>query len=126
MEVMPPAGIEDAGMQLRLHRIDENRMNVTTKAIDMRVTDFIVRAFLQQGEDVQRHVSFSKQPAAAFAALKKTVNSPMSTCPDWSDSPKGRKASRKLVEEYGANGRSKIGEAHHSSLQSAWRKSSTT
>ena len=126
MEVMPVAGKGDAGMQQRLHQKDENRIKAAAKGIDLRVTDFLVRAFLQRAEDMERHVSVSELAAVAFVAFRKAVKPSMSSCLDWSDSPKRRMASRKMVEENGAIGHSKIGKVHHSSTKPAWRKSSTT
>lgn len=118
IEVMPVAGRGDVDMQLRLRRKDEKCVKAAVKAIGLRVTGFIVRAFLQRAEDVERRVYVSKL-TRAFAALMKAEEPFSVSCPSWRNSSKRRKAFRKAVYENGANGRSKIDEIHGSGLQSA-------
>lgn len=69
-------GKMDARKELRMHRADEARIKAAAVATGLQEADFIRQAALLRAEEVERRLSLSILPAAAFDAFKAAVDAP--------------------------------------------------
>jgi uncharacterized protein (DUF1778 family) len=69
-------GRMDARKELRLHRQDEARIRAAASATGLQEADFIRQAALRSAAEVERRLSLSVLPEAAFAAFRAAIDAP--------------------------------------------------
>lgn len=74
--ITPTQGKMDARKELRLHRVDEERIRAAAAATGLQEADFIRQAALLRAQDVEQRLSLSLLPMEAFEAFRSATEAP--------------------------------------------------
>ena len=74
--VTPTPGKMEARKEVRMHRVDEERIRAAAAATGLQEADFIRQAALLRAQEVEQRMSLSILPVDAFEAFKAAVEAP--------------------------------------------------
>ncbi|WP_322895704.1 MULTISPECIES: DUF1778 domain-containing protein [unclassified Yoonia] len=74
--VAPTAGKMEARKEIRMHRVDEDRIKAAAAATGLQEADFIRQAALLRAQEVEQRLSLSILPVDAFDAFKVAIEAP--------------------------------------------------
>lgn len=74
--VISTRGKMEARKEVRMHRVDEERIKAAAAATGLRVADFIRQAALLRAQEVEHRMNLSILPVEAFDAFKAAVAAP--------------------------------------------------
>ena len=74
--VTPTPSKMEARKEVRMHRVDEERIRAAAAATGLQEADFIRQAALLRAQEVEQRMSLSILPVEAFEAFKAAVEAP--------------------------------------------------
>lgn len=97
-QTAPTPGKMEARKELRMHRVDEERIKAAAAATGLQEADFIRQAALLRAQEVEQRMALSILPVEAFEAFRAAVDVPGKPVPGLM---KAAAASKGLLKDAG-------------------------
>lgn len=96
--VISTPGKMEARKEVRMHRVDEERIRAAAAATGLREADFIRQAALLRAQEVEQRMNLSILPVEEFDAFKAAVAAPGKKVPGLA---RAAKAAQGLLKDVG-------------------------